>query len=842
MTKSLGNCKINLLNKREVVFMGLKSKFTTLGDLINKISKSLEPKEKTEKEKKKSKVNAETNKGTEAGKTNKTKETKKESLKQRLKEKLTEGKRKKAAKKEREAAENKRIDARIKKDAEADVFLNGVVKIGDFEVFKAVNDMHCGNIYSVYDEYYEKVKEKAEKLEKTLSKTKNILKDHNKIVDEKIVLSLMGACYNLIAYLKAYEREKNSDKSRFFDHTFIDFKELQGAFATAADSSDENSFLSDEKVKKYMSTQANKFAETIKVLEEVEDKRQNFWEKKIKDASKEGYYYNLFKLSARESDVIGTLEVPDNTIERCANNYISGSLCVDVSRFCNALGADLEDDKNKDLPGNEYLVAIQKACIEVIKVGMSSDDEKKKIRKAITACENLKGAFEKAISSKYFKKEGGNPYLCSPAASYSFGTSVNFLDNSIFGMRALLWKGDRRTKATRGRNGKIVIGGNRNKKVETEKKSSEKAEGARVTSEAKEAEAVKAAKAKEKVTEFLTVVGKHNFKEFIEGLTLSNIYTVLEGYYYNNIAKTAYDLNLALGGKLGKGYYDEKSENCLSKIKEACDVLYQEIKKSENEKDITNKRHPFFVTIPRAYENLQKAFAAAVGLSQSDKTLFLSNEAVKNYMATQAGTLSKSMNKLNSGLEDVKKESNESKTIKAKEFLKSIEDGEVYFDVFPSTKGFNFIQCCNYLYRGGSQIVSEQTAPKQAVSKSEPEIKGTLAIATKLKELISTMLGKEEFKNDTGKGYLEAIGTACSKFLTVSGSNKNIPYNPSDGINAYEGISNAFKAIYEFSSKKDDTESALSFLSNADVKNYLKQQSEALEESLNNLRTVSQRR
>ena len=283
---------------------------------------------------------------------------------------------------------------------------------------------------------------------------------------------------------------------------------------------------------------------------------------------------------------------------------------------------------------------------------------------------------------------------------------------------------------------------------------------------------------------------------------------------------------------MGKGYYDEQSENCLSRIKAACNSLYQHIKKSKNEKDVTDKRLRIFTTISGAYKDLQGEFAAAVSLSQSDNTLFLSNEGVKNYMASQAETLKKSIDKLESGLENVKKESNGQRAVRAENFLKDIENNKIYFDVFPSTQGLNFTHCCNYLYRGDPQ----------AVYTSDIKIKGTPVIAAKLGKLISTILGKGEFENNTVKKYLETLAGACNGFSVTSTKNEKTSYNPTEGLTAYKEISQAFKDIYAFSSDEKNNESKASFLSNVDVKGYLKQQSEALEESYNNLDNVSRRK
>lgn len=152
---------------------------------------------------------------------------------------------------------------------------------------------------------------------------------------------------------------------------------------------------------------------------------------------------------------------------------------------------------------------------------------------------------------------------------------------------------------------------------------------------------------------------------------------------------------------------------------------------------------------------------------------------------------------------------------KAKKFLEAIGGNNVYyFNELPI--GSNFIKCCEYLYSDVLEIHTDNLK------------KGAPVDARKFEGLIDTILKEEEFQKDTGSKYLEALKGACHEFLEVSKANEN-NNNHKPGMDAYEKIVQAFKNIYQFSSK---TESALSFLSDEKVKNYIEKQSEILENSL----------
>ena len=170
------------------------------------------------------------------------------------------------------------------------------------------------------------------------------------------------------------------------------------------------------------------------------------------------------------------------------------------------------------------------------------------------------------------------------------------------------------------------------------------------------------------------------------------------------------------------------------------------------------------------------------------------------------------------------------KKAKAKNLLRTIKKNNIYFCGFPSNQDFNFTHCCNYLYRG---------KPETSINKSKAE--GDPYTAKKLSNVLNSMLDKGDFISDNSYEYLLGVDVACDNFFNVFASNMNNNSDPSNGIKVYEEVSEAFKAICEFF-EKNNYQSTSSFLNDEDFKNYLKEQSKIIEDSLNNLRAASKRK
>lgn len=170
------------------------------------------------------------------------------------------------------------------------------------------------------------------------------------------------------------------------------------------------------------------------------------------------------------------------------------------------------------------------------------------------------------------------------------------------------------------------------------------------------------------------------------------------------------------------------------------------------------------------------------------------------------------------------------KKAKAKNLLRTIKKNNIYFCGFPSNQDFNFTHCCNYLYRG---------KPETSINKSKVE--GDPYTAKKLSNVLNSMLDKGDFISDNSYEYLLGVDVACDNFFNVFASNMNNNSDPSNGIKVYEEVSEAFKAICEFF-EKNNYQSTSSFLNDEDFKNYLKEQSKIIEDSLNNLRAASKRK
>lgn len=170
------------------------------------------------------------------------------------------------------------------------------------------------------------------------------------------------------------------------------------------------------------------------------------------------------------------------------------------------------------------------------------------------------------------------------------------------------------------------------------------------------------------------------------------------------------------------------------------------------------------------------------------------------------------------------------KKAKAKNLLRTIKKNNIYFCGFPSNQDFNFTHCCNYLYRG---------KPETSINKSKVE--GDPYTAKKLSNVLNSMLDKGDFISDNSYEYLLGVDVACDNFFNVFASNMNNNSDPSNGIKVYEEVNEAFKAICEFF-EKNNYQSTSSFLNDEDFKNYLKEQSKIIEDSLNNLRAASKRK
>lgn len=158
---------------------------------------------------------------------------------------------------------------------------------------------------------------------------------------------------------------------------------------------------------------------------------------------------------------------------------------------------------------------------------------------------------------------------------------------------------------------------------------------------------------------------------------------------------------------------------------------------------------------------------------------------------------------------------------KVENFLKNISN--LYFKVFQYSSDKSIRDCIVYIY-----------------GRRKTNTIGAKAIAEGLEKVLNTELknikNKEKSKNSS-YNYLLDIKNACSSIPSTIGGNSLLTLDPVTGIEALENLQEAFEKASKFSDV-----GKISFLSDKDVKDYMKTQSNTLKKSIENMNKVINRK
>lgn len=154
---------------------------------------------------------------------------------------------------------------------------------------------------------------------------------------------------------------------------------------------------------------------------------------------------------------------------------------------------------------------------------------------------------------------------------------------------------------------------------------------------------------------------------------------------------------------------------------------------------------------------------------------------------------------------------------KVENFLKNISN--LYFENFEYSSDKSIRNCIVYIY--GSR---------------KTDTIGAKAIAEGIEKVLNTELENIKNKNSS-YNYLLDIKNACSNIPSTLGGNSLLTFDPVTAIEALENLQEAFEKASKFSDV-----GKISFLSDKNVKDYMKTQSNILKKSIENMNKVINRK